>query len=175
MGIRKYYKNIIKSISSNFKIFTQDKPNCYLLKNQECKVRKVIIDNDYMTFPYKIKVDQCVGSCNDKDNPYFKVCLPDSIKNISVKSFDLLSKKNVFKNISFHKNCKCGCLLDEKVCNNLQIWNKDKCRRECLKIKKCKIGYSWNVNNCRREMKILAALVESERFSESEECKIETY
>ena len=32
------------------------------LKNQECKVRKAIIDNDYMTFPYKIKVDKCIGS-----------------------------------------------------------------------------------------------------------------
>ena len=64
-----------------------------MLKNQECKVRKIIVDNDYMTFPYKIKVDKCVGSCNNKDNPYFKVCLPDSVKNISVKSFDLISKK----------------------------------------------------------------------------------
>ena len=43
-----------------------------------------------MTFPYKIKVGKYIGSCNDKDNPYFKVCLPDSVKNISVKSFDLL-------------------------------------------------------------------------------------
>ena len=67
-----------------------------------------------MTYPYKIGVDRCIGSCNDKDNTYFKVCLPDSIKNISVKSFDLLSKKNVLKNISFHQSCKCGCLLDEK-------------------------------------------------------------
>ena len=75
---------------------------CLLLKNQECKVRNVIIDNDYMTFPYKIRIDKCIGSCNDKDNLYFKVCLPDRIKNISVKSFDLLSKKNVLKNISFH-------------------------------------------------------------------------
>ena len=97
---------------------------CLLLKNQECKVRKVIIDNDYMTFPYKIKVDKCNESCNDNDNPYFKVCLPDSIKNIRVKSLDLISKKNVLKNISFHENCKCGCLLDEKVFNNLQKWNK---------------------------------------------------
>ena len=47
--------------------------NCLLLKNQECKVRKVIIDNDYMTFRYKIKIDKCVGSCNDVENPYFKV------------------------------------------------------------------------------------------------------
>ena len=43
---------------------------CLLLKNQECAVRKIIIDNDYMTFPYKIGVDRCVGSCNDKDNAF---------------------------------------------------------------------------------------------------------
>ena len=121
-----------------------------------------------MTFSYKIGVDRCIGSCNDRDNPYFKVCLPDIIKNISVKSFDLLSKKNVSKNISFHQSCKCGCLLDEKVCNNLQKWNKDKCRCESLKIKDCDIGYSWNINNCRCEMKKLAALIETE------ECDIET-
>ena len=43
-----------------------------------------------MTFPYKIGINRCIGSCNDKDNPHFKVYLPDSIKNISVKYFDLL-------------------------------------------------------------------------------------
>ena len=95
--------------------------NCLLLKNQECKVRKVIVDNDYMTFLYKIKVDKCVGSCNEVENPYFKVCLPDVIKNISLKSFDLISRKNLLRNVSFHKSC----LLDEKVCNNKQKWNKD--------------------------------------------------
>ena len=141
---------------------------CLLLKNQECKVRKVIDDNDYMTYPYKIGVDRCIGRCNNEYNPYFKVCLPDSIKNISIKSFDLLSRKNVLKNISFHKTCKCSCLLDEKVCNHLQKWNKNKCRCECLKIKKCSVGCSWNVNNCRCEMKKLAALIESE------ECDTET-
>ena len=99
---------------------------CLLLKNQECKVKKVVIDNDYMTFPYKIG--------GGLKYPYFKVCLLDSIKNISVKSIDLISKK---------KKCfKCGCLLDKKVCNGLQKWSKDKCRCECLKIKKCKTGYS---------------------------------
>ena len=98
-------------------------PNCLLLKNQECKVRKVIIDNDYMTFSYKIKVGKCVGSCNDVENPYFKVCLPDSVKNISVKVFDLISQQNKFRNITFHESCECGCLLDEKVCNNKQKWN----------------------------------------------------
>ena len=60
-----------------------------------------------------------------------------------------MSRELVFKNISFHKTCKCGCLLGEKVCDNLQKWNKYKCRCKCLIIKKCDIGYSWNINNCR--------------------------
>ena len=75
----------------------KNQPNCLLLKNQECAVKKVIIDNDYMTFPYKIKVDKCVGSCNDKENPYFKVCVPDILKKVSVKVFHLISRKNVLK------------------------------------------------------------------------------
>ena len=126
-----------------------------------------------MTFLYKIGVDRCIGSCSSKNNPYYKICLPDSIKNISVRSSDLISQRLVFKNISFHKTCKCGSLLDEKVCNNLQRWNGNKCRCECLKIKKCNIVYSWNVNNCRCEMKKLAALIESGRFLETEECDVE--
>ena len=67
--------------------------NCLLLKNQECGATKVIINNDYMTFPYKIKVDKCIGSCNDVENPYFKICLPDVVKNASVKVFLLNIKE----------------------------------------------------------------------------------
>ena len=143
---------------------------CLLLKNQECKVRKVIIDNDYLAFSYKVKVDNCIGSCNDKDNPYFKVCLPDSVTSISVKTLDLISRKNVLKNISFHQSGKCGCLLNEKVCNNKQKWNEEKCRCECLEIKACEIGFSWNTVNCSCEIKKIARLIESK----TEECDIGT-
>ena len=87
-----------------------------------------------MTFPYKIGIDRCIGSCNNENNPYFKVCLLDSIKNITVKSLDLLTKEFVSKNISFHKTCKCGCLLDKKVCNNLQNFNKNKCNIHGISI-----------------------------------------
>ena len=45
---------------------------CFLLKDQKCRIKKVIVDNDYMTFPYKIKIDRCVGSCNDMGNPYLR-------------------------------------------------------------------------------------------------------
>ena len=142
--------------------------NSLLLKDRKCEVKKVIIDNDYMTFPFKIKMDRCIGSCNNKDNPYFKVCTPDIVKNISVKVFDLISQKNVLRNVSFHKSCKCDSLLDKKDCNNKQRWNKDKCRCECLKIKDCDVGFSWNVVNCRCEFKKAAKLITTE------ECDVET-
>ena len=111
--------------------------NCISLKNQECNVRKVIVDNYYMTFPYKIKVERCVGSCNDANNPYSKVCFRDSVKNISAKVFNLISQQNELKNIKIHKSCKCDCLLNKTVCNKGQKWHKNKCRCECLKIKEC--------------------------------------
>ena len=65
-------------------------PNCLLLKNQKCEVAKVIVDSDYMIFSYKIKVDKCVGSCNDVNYRFLKVCLPAVVKNICVKVFDLI-------------------------------------------------------------------------------------
>ena len=43
-------------------------------------------------FPYKIKVDRCFGSCNNINNPFSKVYIPDIVKNISVKAFYLISQ-----------------------------------------------------------------------------------
>ena len=118
----------------------------------------MVVDNKYIAFLYKIEIDKCVGNCNDKYNPCFKVCNPD----ISVKVLDLISKKNVLKRITFHKNCKSDYLLDEKVCNKKQRRNKDKCRCECLEIKECGNNSFWNVANCRCEFKKAAKLIVEE-------------
>ena len=64
--------------------------------------------------------------------------------------------------MTFHKSCKCDCLLNEKVCNNKQKWNRNKCRCECLKLKDCDVGFSWNVVNCRCEFKKVAKLITTE-------------
>ena len=34
------------------------------------------------------------GSCNTINNPYTKLCLPDTIKNINAKVFNLMSRTN---------------------------------------------------------------------------------
>ena len=49
---------------------------CVSLKNQECKVREVVVKSEHMTFPYDIKVSRYSGNCNNITNPYAKVCVP---------------------------------------------------------------------------------------------------
>ena len=61
---------------------------CISMNNQECKARTKIIDvnnNKPLFYPYSIKVNKCSGNCNDINDPYAKLCVPDIVKNINVK------------------------------------------------------------------------------------------
>ena len=102
--------------------------NCISMKNQECKVRPEIINvnsNEPVFYPFSIKTSKCSGSCiND---PYAKICIPDVIKYLNVKVFNLMSRTNETIHIKWHETCKCKCRLDASVCNNKQRWNDDKC------------------------------------------------
>ena len=120
-----------------------------------------------MTYPYNIKADRCIGSCNNITNPYSSVCVPDVIKNVTVKVFNLIPQQNELKNISFHESCKCDCLLNETVCNDKQKWDENNRKCECLKIKTCEIGFSWNISNCECEKsKKSAKLTTEEEYEE---------
>ena len=134
-------------------ISTVNSLKCISLKNQECKVREVIVKSENMTFPYDIKVNRCSGNCNNITNPYAKVCVPDIIKNVTVKMFDLITLTNKTKQVIFHDSCKCICRVDPIVCNNKQRWNKNKCRCECLINKKCDDDFVWNITNHECEYK----------------------
>ena len=45
-----------------------------------------------------------------------------------------MSRTNERRDIKWHKTCRCRCKLDASVCNNKQIWSKDKCRGECKEL-----------------------------------------
>ena len=78
--------------------------------------------------------------------------MPDIVKNVNVKVFNLLARINESKQMIWHETCKCICRLTSTVCNERQIWNKDKCQCECREdlISKltCEKGYLWNPSTC---------------------------
>ena len=75
-----------------------------------------------MFFPLGIKTSKSGGSCNNINDPYPKLCVPDVIKNLNVKVFNLMSRTNETRHIEWRETCKCKCRLDASVCNNKQRW-----------------------------------------------------
>ena len=76
--------------------------NCVLMKNQECKIKPEIINiysNNPIFFPFSIKINKCSGNCNNINDPYARVCVPDIVKNLNVKVFNLMSRTNETKSI----------------------------------------------------------------------------
>ena len=100
------------------------------MSNQVCKAGPEIINvnsNNPVFYPFSIKTSKCSGNCNNINDPYAKICVPDVIKDLNVKVFNLMLKTNETRHIESHETCKCKCRLDAIVCNNKQRWNNDKC------------------------------------------------
>ena len=69
--------------------------SCISMNNQECKVRPEIINvnsDEPVFYPFSIKTTKCSGSCNNMNDPYAKICVPDVAKNLNVKVFSLMSR-----------------------------------------------------------------------------------
>ena len=83
-----------------FNVFSVNSLEYISVQNQECKVREVIINNDYMLYPFSMKVNKCNGNCNNISNPYSRVCISNVAGNITAKVLDLMSWKNKTKQIN---------------------------------------------------------------------------
>ena len=131
--------------------------SCISMNSQACKVIPEIINvnsNEPVFYPFSIKTSKCSGGCNNINDPYTKICVPDVVKDLKVNVFNLMSRTNGTRHIKWHETCNCKCRLDASVCNNKQCWNNDKCRCECKELVDkgvCDKGYIWNPSNCECE------------------------
>ena len=70
---------------------------CVSMNNQECKIRlkKInITSNEPSCYSYSVKISKCSGSCNNINDPYPKLCVPDVVKNMNVEVFNPISRTN---------------------------------------------------------------------------------
>ena len=75
---------------------------CISISNQECRVRPEIVNINSkkpLFFPFNIKISKCSSRCNNINDPYANLCVPDVIKNLNVKVFNLMSRTNETKHI----------------------------------------------------------------------------
>ena len=131
--------------------------NFVSMNKKECKVRPKTVDinsNNPMFYPFSIKVKKCCGNCNNINDPYAKICVPHTVKDLNVRVFNLMSRTNETRHMKWHETCKCICRLDKIICNSKQRWNEDKCGCECKELIDkgvCDKEYVWNPSNCECE------------------------
>ena len=127
------------------------------MNNKECKVRPEIVNADShepIFYPLSIKTSTCSGSCNNINDSYEKLCVPDVVKNLNLKTFNLISRTTETRHIEQHGTCKSKCSVDASTCNNKQRWNNDNCRCQCKELIDkglCNKGSIWNPSNCECE------------------------
>ena len=128
--------------------------SCISMSNQEWKTRPKVVNvngDEPVFFPFSIETSNRSGSCNNVNYPYAKMCVPDIVKKLNVKVFNLMSRTNETRFIEWHEMCKCECKFEKNVCHNKQRWNKNKCRCECKELiykGMCNKGFIWNPSNC---------------------------
>ena len=119
------------------------------MSSQDSKVKPGMVSTNSIKslfYPYSV----LVNSCNDVNNPHAKLCIPDVVKNINIKVFNLMSRTNETRFVSWHETSACKYRL-ESVFNDRQRWNSDKCKCRCnaliAKSRICDVGkYLDHVN-----------------------------
>ena len=79
------------------------------MNNQECKVRPEILNinsNEPSFYPYSFLVNKSSGSCNGKNDPYAKLCVSDVVKSMNIKVFNLMSRTNETRHVSWRETYK---------------------------------------------------------------------
>ena len=91
--------------------------SCISMNNHECITRPQVVNvngDEPVFFPFSIEASRCSGSCNNINDLYAKVCVPDVVENLNVKVFNLMSRTNETRFIEWHE-------LKMKIVKNMSV------------------------------------------------------
>ena len=94
------------------------------MNNQPCKAIPKFINvnsNNPIFYLFGIKTSKCSGSCNNSNDPYANICVPDVVKNLNVKVFNLMSRTNETRHGTKRVNVNVGQMQLFVIINNVGI------------------------------------------------------
>ena len=124
---------------------------CLYLNNEPCMVRPTLIDLNLVEFkcyPFIVSPDKCSESCNSANDLSTKICFPIKIKDINVKSFNMITNRDEAKTLVKHISCDFKCKFNSTTCNLNQKWNNKACQCVCKNYSTSKKDYSCNPSTC---------------------------
>ena len=127
---------LIKKIFMGLLISLVNAPNhtkSMSLSNQKCMTQPTLINlhpNEYSQefhyYPFSVKLDRCVGSCNTLNDFTNKVFFPNKTEYLNLSVFNMITGIYELKTLTKHILSKFKCNFDGRNCNKHQWWNNDK-------------------------------------------------
>ena len=97
------------------------------LSNQKCITQPTLINlhpNEYSQefhyYPFSVKLDRCVESCNTLNDVSNKVCIPNKTEASNLSIFNMITGINESKILTKHISYQRKCRFDERKCNSYQ-------------------------------------------------------
>ena len=100
---------------------------CVSLSNQKCQIQPNFINlnpNEYSQefhhYPFIVKLDKCIGSCNTLNDLSNKVCVHNKTEDLNLIVLNMITGINESKTLTKHILCECKCKFDKRKCNSNQ-------------------------------------------------------
>ena len=91
--IKKIFMGLLISIINAY-----NHTKCVSLSNQKCMIQPTLISlhpNEYSQefhyYPFVVKLDKCVGSCNTLNDLSNKVCVPNKTEDLNLSVFNMIT------------------------------------------------------------------------------------
>ena len=92
---------------------------CVLLSNQKCITQPTLINlhpNEYSLefhyYPFLVKLDGYVGSCNTLNDLSNKVCVSNETEDLNLSMFNMITGITESKTLTKHISWECKCRFD---------------------------------------------------------------
>ena len=80
---------------------------CVSLSNQKCKIQPTFINlqaneygQEFHYYPFTVKLNKCVGSCNTLNNLSNKVCVSNKTEDLNLSTFNMIIGINESKTLT---------------------------------------------------------------------------
>ena len=91
------------------------------MSNQKGIIQPTLINldpNEYSQelhyYPFAVKLDKCVGSCNTLNDLSNKVCVPTKTEDLNLSVLNMTTGINESKTLTKHVSCEYKCKFDGK-------------------------------------------------------------
>ena len=85
---------------------------CVSLSNQTCMIQPTLINlhpnqysQEFHYYPFSVKLDRCIGSCNILNDLSNKVCVPKETKDLNLSMFNMITGIKESKVVGKHISC----------------------------------------------------------------------